>query len=146
MPLHQALRMFIYRRMIDRGNPSGLILMQMEVLKFIADADEGTLGFQIKRFQVIDNIVEKLLSKSATELKEEWEKAGIPNITEKMFEVASQALGFMLVAAGKGLWWLIKQKFEATLAMLVEHTVPITATALVSAETYRWYANWATNT
>ncbi len=90
MPPHQALRLYFYKRMMKQGNPTGLILMQMEVLKFVADADER--WFSDRKYRIIQRIAKKLAGASGETLQEEWQKLGVSMSYPEMFEKAVPSL------------------------------------------------------
>lgn len=102
MPLSMALRMFIYRRMMDNGEASGLFLMQMEVLKFIGREDTGYI-LKSKRAEAMSQIAKKFLSESSEDFIEGWKDLDIeiePDVLEKGWHMLHTTFSFAVKEAG----------------------------------------------
>ncbi|HVW66283.1 MAG TPA: hypothetical protein VHA78_00965 [Candidatus Peribacteraceae bacterium] len=107
MPVSQAMRCYFYAQMIKNGNPSGLALMQVEVLKFV-QSSEVTFWDKMNKYDVIQKIVEKAATQTPEQLLEEWKKLDV-EIDDTMIEKATSMLktmGGILINNGKN--WLFE--------------------------------------
>ncbi|MBU2259597.1 hypothetical protein KKC44_03230, partial [Patescibacteria group bacterium] len=121
MPFHRVLRLFAYNHMIEKENPTGVLLMQMEILRFIRDRETGDLGdgmLKTRAYQAADNFAESILDRSYFESLRKYLHVSDKMLaqTGKVFDDAGQML---LILAGRG----IIAAGEPTLAFAKEHKV-----------------------
>lgn len=65
MPMHQAVRFFMYQRMIEKGNPAGVVLMQAEVFRFIRQKEQGMLGedyLKTRAHEAVQNLAKSVVA------------------------------------------------------------------------------------
>ncbi len=89
MSASQALRMYLYSRMIKRGNPAGITLMQLEIPHFIAKTENDWLPE--RKSLVIIRLIKEITNSTAEEIAEKWKKLNI-EIDPRIIEQARKAL------------------------------------------------------
>lgn len=109
MPVSQSVRLYLYQRMMQRGNPVGILLMQAEIFKYVASKDERLL--KDAHSQMILAMGDVSLRAIATE--GDW-----PYLPPEVMENGQRLLGFLtekgaraaltavVVAPREGLAWL----------------------------------------
>jgi hypothetical protein len=145
MPLHQAVRFFHYQRMIEKGNPAGLALIQAEIFHFIRKRESGLVDGYIKTraYRSVDHLANEVVwGEFFPALRERF-----PTMDKRMelqlqrmlerfgpatFETAAQAMLAPVAALSEG-----------ALALAVEHKV-ISGAALsvAGASTLGQYLNF----
>ncbi len=70
MPRHQALRIGFYAHLIKNGNPVGIVLMQSEVLKYIATEEQNI--FSTDHNKALVRIIKTISSVGSDKLSAEW--------------------------------------------------------------------------
>lgn len=101
MPMHQAVRCAFFTHLIKSGNPTGIVLMQAEILKYIAD--ESPSYFTLDKEKVISRISDTLIGGSTEKLSEEFKTLNIdPTALEKGLKVLKSSFveGAQLAAIG----------------------------------------------
>lgn len=121
MPPDQALRLYMYRRMMDKGYASGLVLMQLEILKFIAAQDESLLGD--KKYEVILRMGRSMTEKTGEELAEEWRKLGIELDYPEMFEVGAKTIGLAGAGIAYGTGKVVRENLGLLSALAKQETL-----------------------
>lgn len=136
MPLSQAVRLYLYQRMMQRGNPVSILLMQAEIFKYVALQDERLL--REAHAQMILAMGETSLQAMAAE--GEW-----PDLPSEVMENGQRMLGFLTEKGAKtalaaavlvpreGLAWL-KSAY-------VRYPLVATPVALVSAYLVKVYSD-----
>ncbi len=107
MSMDTALRCTFYTHLIKKGNPTGLVLMQAEILKFIASKETSIFSFE--KQTVMTRIAETLSEVGTDKLSDEWETLNLdPTMIEKGLGVLKSAFQEggkeALKAAAKGVW------------------------------------------
>ena len=92
--ISRAVRQFLYYRMMRRGNPAGVVLMQAEVHSHVAEREHASWGLKTKRYQMINRIVRVATSGSW----EEWDKMDVEIDKKMLFEAMNKIKGVSGVA------------------------------------------------
>ena len=100
IPIYMAVRLYLYRRMIERGNPAGFLPMQAEIFTYFAKSDESKIPYKQYR------LAHRILGVVGGKTWEEWGDVDIHMdeqlIAQAMHPVgifAKMGLGFMKDAA-----------------------------------------------
>ncbi|MBI3332361.1 hypothetical protein HYZ99_05410 [Candidatus Peregrinibacteria bacterium] len=98
MPLAQAVRLAFYGKMLQSGNPIGLVMMQLEVLRFVS-SEEARDWFPETKFR----IAERLGKEGVRKLLEEYYKLN-PEKVEAVVQEAQQAGETIVTTVGGKVW------------------------------------------
>ncbi|GEM_PF-6909681 len=104
MTVDEVLRLYLYRKMIEDGNPAGVVLMQAAVLKYVTRREYGgsIIGLKPKKYDMMQRIAGKFTASGMEEFSKEWE-----NLDPAALEQAQEILGSVLSEAGKGVLGVI---------------------------------------
>jgi Fe-S-cluster formation regulator IscX/YfhJ len=86
----QAIRCYFYRKMMDNGNPAGIVMMQGEILNYFTKNDESWFDFDT--FRYLHRLANAFVSGSWKESKKLYEQLGI-NVSDDVLEKAEVAIG-----------------------------------------------------
>jgi hypothetical protein len=95
----EALRFYLYHRMLAQGNALALPLLQIDIVRFIARHDDSKLPY--KKYAIMTRIGGSLAANGISGLAEEWEKMGIDlnvELTDEQIEVM-KVVGKVLLAS-----------------------------------------------
>ena len=125
MSVGRAVRLFLYRRMIDQGNATGFVLMQTEILKFV---DEQQLGFwKDDKFKIMDKIAGKCMDSSAEEFNKQWEELDLDvEVPPEVMDMGWTASRAILSCSTKGAFEAFRQFASFMKAGYVRHPIMIT--------------------
>jgi hypothetical protein len=130
----QAIRLYLCRRMMENGNPAGLMLMQLEVLKYVGSKESGEFITE-KKYRIVNAIAAKVAGKSAAEIAEEWQNLNL-NINPELIENAGAMMTQIFEAGVEGATRAVtgagREGFSAYVGMFLDHPI---ATSLVSVPT-----------
>lgn len=134
MPVSQAIRCYFYGEMIKSGNPAGMALMQVEVLKFIHDSEKNFFD-KLQKYDVMQAIAEKALTQTPQQLAEEWKKMDVtidPAVLDKASKLLSGTVSFIGgEVVGRG-WDASLETLAALLAIVWNNKVLIGGTGLAA--------------
>lgn len=150
MTVDQVLRMYLYRKMIEAGNPAGVVLMQAAMLKYVTVREYGgdnLIGLKTKKYDMMQRIAEKFTASGMEEFSEEWEK--LYEMDPTALEQAQEILGSVLTETGKGIVGIIagsvQEGASAVKSAITENRKTAAAIAVaVPTAAYRVYA-WKEN-
>ena len=125
MSFHEAARLFLYKKMIEHENPTGVALLQADILRFIRKEEPGLIvdRLKIRAYRAGDNMVERILDKTfMAELQMSF------NISDQMEERIVKTLHDLAPEAfDTGLKTFLDSfglPIEPILAEAMEHKVP----------------------
>ncbi len=93
MTAAEALRFYMYDRMLSQGNALILPIMQMEVIRFIARHDNSRFRGS-KKYEAIAGLTGDLFADGGEKIIEEWQKLGL-NINIQLTDDEKDALKLM---------------------------------------------------
>lgn len=139
MPLSKAIRLYFYRRMMERGNPSGVILAQSDVFSYFVQHDDSFLGR--KKYKLMNRIADVI----AGGTWEEWQDAEVP-VDEEMIDkaikgmgvVSTSALGLLLRKMGSG----IQEAAGFLIGSTEERPILLGAPLITAASGYALYRSY----
>lgn len=88
MPVSQAVRLYLYQRMMQRGNPVGILLMQAEIFKYVALQDERLLK---------EAHAQMILAMGETSLHAMVAEGEWPDLPPEVMESGQRMLSFLTV-------------------------------------------------
>ncbi len=86
MPVSQSVRLYLYQRMMQRGNPVGILLMQAEIFKYVTLQDERLLK---------DAHSQMILAMGETSLQTMAEEGDWPEMPPELIENGQRMLSFL---------------------------------------------------
>ena len=136
MSLAQAVRLFLYQRMVQKGNPTGLLLIQVEIFRYVGKNDTSVDGY--RDTTMLDRIGRLALAEGA----DEWQKSFV-DVPPEVFDKAKRAISFLTVAGAKAALGAAAATARETAGVL--HTIygehpwiayPLTGVAAYAAKMY----------
>lgn len=134
----QAVRLYLYRRLMDKGYSTGLVMMQLDTLKFLAEQDES--WFNDKKHQVIMRIGKKMIGSSGKKLAEEWKRLGIDIDCQEMFETSAKSIGMIGAGVMYGFGKIAQEQIGFAWALYKEEAAMTTLGLVAGGKSLQWAA------
>lgn len=90
----EALRFYMYHRMLSQGNALVLPLMQMEVIRFIARHDNSVFRGS-KKYEAIAGMTGDLITNGGQKIVDEWRALGLPDLKIELTDGEKKAITLM---------------------------------------------------